>query len=127
MGLSGCLVYIAYISMSYFFIGDAELLSAFRIVGIEGQAVTNPREARSAFNRITKGIVEGTQTSLPVKKDYKVVILTQEVASWMDDLIQDWQLGAAFPLLVEIPGLLGPLEGRKTLLDAIREAIGVRV
>lgn len=113
--------------MSYFFIGDAELLSAFRIAGIEGQAVSNPKEARAAFNRVTKGIIDGAGTSLPLKKEYKVLILTQEVASWMDDLIQEWQLGAAFPLLVEIPGLMGPLEGRKTLLDAIREAIGVRV
>ena len=38
-----------------------------------------------------------------------------------------WQLSGRFPLIVEIPGLAGHPEGRKTLVDAIREAIGIHV
>jgi V/A-type H+-transporting ATPase subunit F len=30
-------------------------------------------------------------------------------------------------LIVEIPGIVGRLAGRKTLVDAIREAIGIHV
>jgi V/A-type H+-transporting ATPase subunit F len=39
----------------------------------------------------------------------------------------DWQLSGKYPLLVEIPGINGRLEGRKTLVDSIREAIGIHV
>jgi V/A-type H+-transporting ATPase subunit F len=39
----------------------------------------------------------------------------------------DWQMSGRYPLLVEIPGMLGKLPGKKTLVDAIREAIGIQV
>jgi V/A-type H+-transporting ATPase subunit F len=39
----------------------------------------------------------------------------------------NWQLSGRYPLLVEIPGIGGRLEGRKTLVDAIREAIGIHI
>jgi len=36
-------------------------------------------------------------------------------------------LPSRYPLVVEMPGLMGRQPGRKTLVDSIREAIGVRV
>jgi V/A-type H+-transporting ATPase subunit F len=56
-----------------------------------------------------------------------VLILTEEVADWLGDLLTDWQLSDKYPLIVELPGLMGRLPGRKTLVDSIREAIGVHV
>ncbi len=39
----------------------------------------------------------------------------------------DWQLGGAYPLLVEIPGIEGHRSDRTSLIDSIRDAVGLHV
>lgn len=104
--------------MDYFFLGDAELVTAFRFVGIDGLVVNSAIGAQEAFSRIT-----GT----PQHESCQVLILTEEVADWLGDMLIKWQLMDRYPLVVEMPGFMGRLPGRKTLVDSIREAIGVRV
>lgn len=106
--------------MEYFFLGDEELAIAFRFIGIEGMAVRNAEEANAAFTRITgnPGQLSG---------GCQVLILTEETAAWLGDSMIDWQLSGRYPLLVEIPGISGRLPGKKTLVEAIREAIGINV
>jgi V/A-type H+-transporting ATPase subunit F len=53
--------------------------------------------------------------------------MTEETADWLGDELTQWQLSGRYPLVVEVPGTMGKLEGRKTLVDSIREAIGIRV
>jgi V/A-type H+-transporting ATPase subunit F len=53
--------------------------------------------------------------------------MTEEVADWLGDLLIAWQLSGRYPLVVEIPGTMGRLPGRKTLVDSIREAVGIHV
>jgi V/A-type H+-transporting ATPase subunit F len=115
--------------VEYFFIGDQELLIAFRFVGIDGAAVVNPDEARSAFLRITRNWNETAGAVLPGEEagSCRILILTEEAADWLGDDLTQWQLSGRYPLVVEIPGTMGRLEGRKTLVDAIREAIGIHV
>jgi len=113
--------------VEYFFIGDAELLTAFRFIGIDGLAVNTADEACSAFHRCTKGEVAEGAFLLPQESNYKVLILTEEVAAWLGNDLVDWQLSGRYPLVVEIPGIMGHIEGRKTLIDAIREAIGIHI
>jgi V/A-type H+-transporting ATPase subunit F len=117
--------------VDYFFIGDPELVTAFRFVGIDGAPVFNPEEARSLFQRVTQGRNETgglvLPSSLPGAGSCRVLILTEETADWLGEILTQWQLSGRYPLVVEVPGLMGKLEGRKTLVDAIREAIGIRV
>ncbi|MFP3088820.1 V-type ATP synthase subunit F [Treponema sp. TIM-1] len=113
--------------MDYFFIGDEELVTAFRFVGIGGEAVTDAYHARSVFLKITQGWDETAGTVLPNSESCRVLIMTEETADWLGDVLTQWQLSGRYPLVVEIPGTLGKLEGRKTLVDSIREAIGIRV
>jgi V/A-type H+-transporting ATPase subunit F len=113
--------------VDYFFIGDGELVTAFRFVGVEGRAVFDADSARAAFRRITEGWDETAGMVLPDTECCRVLILTEETADWLGDLLVDWQLSGSYPLVVEIPGIMGRLEGRKTLVDSIREAIGVHV
>ncbi len=115
--------------MDYYFIGDAELVTAFRFVGVEGSPAGGPESAQAAFRRITRGWSDTAAAVLPGAGagECRVLILTEEVADWLGGELTDWQLSGRYPLVVEIPGLMGRLEGRKTLVDAIREAIGVRV
>ncbi|MDR3276278.1 MAG: ATPase V [Treponema sp.] len=117
--------------MGYFFIGDAELLSAFHLIGVGGVAASNAEETREVFLKITRGWNETAGTVLPEAipgaGDYRVLILTEEAADWLGSDLTDWQLSGRYPLVVEIPGIMGRLEGRKTLVDSIREAIGIHV
>ena len=119
--------------MDYFFLGDSELVTAFRFVGIDGYAVHGADDARDTFRRITDSDDESDMRSLslpeaiPGAEFCRVLIMTEEVADWLGDSLIAWQLSNRYPLIVEMPGLMGRLPGRKTLVDSIREAIGVRV
>jgi vacuolar-type H+-ATPase subunit F/Vma7 len=117
--------------VDYFFIGDPELVTAFRFIGIEGHAARDPGEAATVFRRITEGWVEDAGVVLPdaVKgaEGCRVLILTEETAGWIEELLVNWQLSGRYPLIVEIPGIMGRIPGKKTLVDSIREAIGIHV
>jgi len=56
-----------------------------------------------------------------------IVILTQEVGAMMQQEVDMLRFGGGLPMVVEIPGARGPLAGRRSLSDVIRQAIGVRV
>ena len=101
--------------MEYYFIGDSELVTAFRFIGIDGTAVHDHTEAEQAFKTITDS------------NDCKVLIMTEETASWLDESIVSWQLSGNYPLIVEIPGIMGKMPARKTITEAIREAIGINI
>lgn len=111
--------------MKFFFIGERELLLAFELVGVSGTIAVNRDEALEAFSRVTgKGAGAG---SLPVEERPKVLIITEEVALMLENEVLQWQMGAQFPLIVEVPGIRGHISGKKSLTDSIREAIGIQV
>jgi V/A-type H+-transporting ATPase subunit F len=117
--------------MDYFFIGDPELVTAFRFIGIEGRAVPNAADARETFLRLT-GAWDSTAGAVLPQAEFgvgtcRVLILTEEVADWLGQDLIDWQLSGRYPLVVEIPGATGRLPDRRTLVDAIREAVGIRI
>ena len=111
--------------MQYYIIGERELVLAFALVGVQGSVAVTHDEALEAFNRITG---RGGAFASPVEGGRpKVLILTESVIGMIEKEVLEWQKGGEYPLIVEIPGLQGHLQGRKTLTDAIREAIGVQV
>jgi V/A-type H+-transporting ATPase subunit F len=117
--------------VDYFFLGDAELVTGFRFIGIEGMAVRDSAEAIAAFRRITEGWNEtagfALPDTLPGAGICQLLIMTEEVADWLDELLVNWQISGRYPLVVEIPGIMGRIPDRKNLVDAIREAIGIHV
>jgi V/A-type H+-transporting ATPase subunit F len=106
--------------VDYYFLGDEELVTAFRFIGIEGMAVKDQQEAVDVFTRITEGKGENTDSC-------RVLIMTEETAAWLGENMINWQLSGRYPLLVEIPGISGKHLARKTLVEQIREAIGIHV
>ena len=119
--------------MDYFFLGDPELVTAFRFVGIAGVSIRSAADAEDAFRRMTESYDGTSGAVLPAAGvmtgagNCRVLIMTEEVADWLGDTLIEWQLSNRYPLVVEIPGLMGRLPGRKTLVDSIREAIGIHV
>jgi len=106
--------------VDYFFIGDEELVTAFRFIGINGITVKDPQEAVAVFKNLTEECGEN-------KNSCQVLIVTEETADWLGEHMINWQLSGRYPLLVEIPSISGRLPDRKTLVEAIREAIGIHV
>jgi V/A-type H+-transporting ATPase subunit F len=102
--------------VSFYFIGEEELLIALRFSGVSGMAVKEEKGALEAFRNI----------AVP-HSPYKVLILTEQAAAWLGDTLTEWQLSGQYPLVVEIPGLGGHLPNAKSLVASIREAIGVQV
>lgn len=111
--------------MQYFIIGERELVLAFSLVGVQGATAVTRDEALEAFNRITG---RGGKFSEPVEGGRpKVLILTESVTDLLEQEVLEWQKGGDYPLIVEIPGIQGHLQGKKSLTDSIREAIGVQI
>ncbi|MCR5725573.1 MAG: V-type ATP synthase subunit F [Treponema sp.] len=107
--------------MEYFVIGERELVLGFKLVGVDGAIAANRSEALEAFNRVTG------MGDVPVPERPKVLILTEEVSSLLDEEVLVWQKKATYPLIVEIPGLNGHLSGKRSLSDAIRDAVGIQI
>jgi len=105
--------------MQYFFLGDEELVTAFRFIGIDGICAKDQQHAIEIFQSFTEEKDD--------EKVCQVLLLTEETADWLGEYMINWQLSGNYPLVVEIPGISGRLPDRKTLVEAIREAIGIRV
>ncbi len=111
--------------MEYFIIGERELVLGFMLAGVKGQAASNRQEALQAFQLMTG---QSSSAAAPLAADRpKVLILTEDVADMLSGEVKSWQMEGKAPLIVEIPGLEGHIEGRRTLSDAIREAVGIQV
>ncbi|MCQ2611755.1 MAG: V-type ATP synthase subunit F [Treponema sp.] len=111
--------------MEYFVIGERELVLAFNLVGVKGAVALNRLQALEAFNKVTG---KGGTVNAPVSADIpKILILTEDVSSMLEQEVLDWQKAAKYPLIVEIPGLGGRIPGKKSLTDSIREAVGISV
>lgn len=110
--------------MKFYIIGERELVLAFKLTGVSGSVAETRAEVLDAFNRVTG---KGGFANLPSGEVPRVLILTEQAASQIEAEEIEWQKSGKFPLIVEIPGLNGHVEGKKTLSDAIREAIGVNV
>lgn len=110
----------------FFVVAEEEIVLAFRMVGVDGRAASGREEALDAF-RLATG-----RGADPSGRPYegmgvKVLILTEEVADVLEAEALEWQLAGAFPLIVEIPSQGRPRPGRKSLVDLVREAVGVGI
>ena len=110
--------------MKFYIIGDREMVLAFKLTGVDGVVAESRQEVLEAFNRVTG---KGGSVSTPLEEVPKVLILTEGAAATIEEEEIAWQKTGKFPLIVEIPGLDGHVAGKKTLTDAIKDAIGVQV
>ncbi|MFZ4616371.1 MAG: V-type ATP synthase subunit F [Rectinemataceae bacterium] len=102
-----------------FVVAEEEIVLAFRMAGVDGRAASGRDEALDAFRKAT-GELSGGET-------IKVLILTEEVADLLEEEVKAWQMSGAYPLIVEVPGQGSRSGDRKSIVDAIREAIGVMI
>lgn len=101
--------------MSFHVIGSEEIVLGFRFAGIPGTVVRTAEETRQAFQSVTTA------------GKARVLILTEQASAMIEREVMDWQLGGAYPLIVEIPGMEGHRSDSTSLIDSIRDAVGLHV
>ncbi len=129
----------------FYFLGEEELVTAFKLVGVDGQAVVGREEALAAFRRLTgqsaqngtaktagtssaaAAVAEGGALRAGEVTQAKVLILSSGTASLLEDETRDWQYGGEYPLIVEIPSPGAGPEAGRSLVAAIREAVGISI
>lgn len=101
--------------MRYHVIADADTVLGFRFAGLDGQVVETPAEARAAFAEAV------------ASRDIGLIILTDAIAESIREEVNRQRYEATRPLVTEIPGPEGPLEGPERLTRLVREAVGIKI
>ena len=98
----------------FFVIGDDDTVLGFRYAGLRGQAVSDEHQARLALQQA-------------IRADVPIVIITDVAAQMIQDDVNEIRFEARTPIIVEVPTRSGPVEGRPSLMELIREAVGISV
>ena len=101
--------------MRFYVIGDEDTVLGFRLVGVDGTVVTNQEETQNALE-------EATQI-----EDLGVIMIPERIASTVRAQVDRFIYKTTFPLIIEIPDRMGPMEDRGSIRDLIRTAVGVSV
>ncbi len=99
-----------------FIIGDSEMITGFRLVGVEGTEVSSVDEAKRTLD------------SLLLRNDIAVIVVSQSFSSQstMREAIDKVRRERASPIIVEVPGNVGP-SGETRISDLISKTLGVRL
>ena len=87
----------------------------FAFAGIPGSTAETPEEAHRNFAAVTN------------RSDLRVVIVTEQVAEWIDADLTDHRLSTRPPFVVEIPDIWNTPVERRSLETLIQEAVGIRI
>lgn len=99
--------------LKFYTIGDEDTVLGFNLVGVPGQVVKTPEEAVQALDDAFK--TEGLG----------IIILSERIARQIREHVNRYLYKSSFPLIIEIPDRRGPMEGRGTVRDQIRAAVGI--
>jgi V/A-type H+/Na+-transporting ATPase subunit F len=97
-------------------IGDANMVTGFRLVGVEGVEATSENEALQALNKAL------------TRSDIAVVIISEEISTQpqLREKIDRARLERREPLIVEVPGSKGT-PSQTQMSDIISKTLGVRI
>jgi V/A-type H+-transporting ATPase subunit F len=95
-------------------IGDYDMVTGFRLVGIRGVVVSTVDEARHTLSKTVEDI------------DVALVIISEDFSTKIRNTVDELRLNRIAPLIIELPGRLGP-SGAIDLSTILRKAIGVKV
>ncbi|MEJ2698910.1 MAG: V-type ATP synthase subunit F [Desulfuromonadales bacterium] len=102
--------------MSIFVLGSREIVAAFALGGMRGKAVEGAHEVLAALDDL-----------FAMAEPVKVLVVEEATANGVRDDIERLKLNPMGPLVVEVSGFAGPAERRKSPLEFVREALGIRI
>jgi len=99
----------------FFCIGDADTCTGFAMSGVQG---INPRSSEEALDAFLSAVEDVSIT---------ILIITEEIAVRLQDRITEHRMTGKMPMVVEIPeNLSGEFQGQ-SLMDSIKQAIGISI
>jgi len=101
--------------VKFFVIGDEDTVLGFSLAGADGIVVHDATSARRALDETME------------REEIGIIIITERVATMIRDEVNAYFYQRAYPLIVEIPDRLGPLEERVSVRDVIQTAVGIRL
>ena len=103
-------------SMLGYVIGDNDMITGFRLVGVEGAEATSVDEAEQALNKAL------------ARSDLAIIIISEEFSTQtqLHDIIDKVRRERRNPLIVELPGSKGKPNPVR-LSDLISKTLGVRM
>jgi len=100
--------------MHGFVIGDRDMITGFRLVGVDGVEVTTVDEARLALSKALANV------------DLALILISEKFSTKMRDEIDKLRLSRVAPLIVEIPGEEGP-SGETRMSDLMTKTLGIKI
>ena len=99
-----------------FVIGDSDMITGFRLVGVEGVEVTSPDEALQALNKAL------------ARTDLALIIISEDFSTQpqLHETIDKIRRERRHPLIVELPGSKGN-QAKSSMSDLISKTLGVRM
>jgi vacuolar-type H+-ATPase subunit F/Vma7 len=101
--------------MNIWVLGSAEICTAFALAGVKVRVAENRTEMLSALDELAG------------RDDVRVLAVEEAHAGLVREAIDRLKLDPRAPLVVELPGLQGPAEDRRTALELVRQALGIRL
>jgi vacuolar-type H+-ATPase subunit F/Vma7 len=101
--------------MNIWVLGSAEICSAFALAGVKVRVVESRTDIISALDELAG------------REDVRVLAVEEASAGLAREEIDRLKLDARAPLVVELPGIQGPAADRRTALDLVRQALGIRL
>jgi vacuolar-type H+-ATPase subunit F/Vma7 len=93
-------------------IGSEEVVATFALAGMRGDSVASREEALVALAGLSA-------------ENVRIVLIEELTADQIRNEVNGMKLDAKAPLVVEIPGFAGPVEGRRSPLEMVRRALGI--
>jgi V/A-type H+-transporting ATPase subunit F len=102
--------------MFSYVIGDGDMITGFKLVGVEGTEVSSADEAQQALNKAL------------TRKDIAIVLISEEYSSnaSLREQIDKVRQERVTPMILEIPGSRGQ-SSRTELSDVIGKILGIRL
>jgi V/A-type H+/Na+-transporting ATPase subunit F len=97
-----------------FVIGDIDMITAFRLVGVEGSEATTSEEARQALTKALN------------RNDVAIIIISEEFSTKLRSEIDKTRLNRVTPLIVETPSPKGS-SGEVKMSDLVSKTLGIRI
>ncbi|MGD6806031.1 MAG: V-type ATP synthase subunit F [Candidatus Bathyarchaeia archaeon] len=97
-------------------IGDGDMVTGFRLVGVEGTEVASTEEAKQALNKVLS------------RSDLAIIIISEAYASHSSirGQIERIRQERVTPLIVELPGSRGPQKGIP-ISETISKILGIKI
>ena len=100
--------------MDCFVIGDHDLVTGFRLVGVKGVEVSSLEEAKLALRKAVLNV------------DFAIVLISEEFSSKMRYELGQLREARIVPVVLEIPTSKGPV-GEVPMGDLISRSLGVKL